>query len=231
MHTDIEAQALAVESEGIGRRLRELPDEMLPPCNWQEFQSRSQQRSLANGRRPMVKRAAVVLGSTAIAVTVVAALIILVSGTSIRGQIDKSAGGSTGIDDARITVDDLAMDGWHHAVSRDTRVGAGREPSIDVVRDESQRTASSARNVDARSEAIESWLASLPREPAVVHVGTRAAVAGLEDRIAQVDDLLTSVRLEGARPDGLAVLQQERTRLVGSLAQVRYAEVVAAESP
>jgi hypothetical protein len=64
-----------------------------------------------------------------------------------------------------------------------------------------------------------------------VHVGTRAAVAGLEDRIAQVDDLLTFVRLEGARPDGIVALQQERARLVGSLAQVRYAEVMAARSP
>jgi hypothetical protein len=65
----------------------------------------------------------------------------------------------------------------------------------------------------------------------VVRVGTRAAVAGLEDRIAQVDDLMTSVRIDGMRPDRLAALQQERLRLVGSLAQVRYAEVVASESP
>jgi hypothetical protein len=82
-----------------------------------------------------------------------------------------------------------------------------------------------------RSRAIERWLATLPREPVVVRVGTRAAVARLEDRIAQVDDLLTSVRLDGMGPDRLAALQQERFRLVGSLAQVRYAEVVAAESP
>jgi hypothetical protein len=82
-----------------------------------------------------------------------------------------------------------------------------------------------------RSRAIESWLATLPREPAVVRVGTRAAVAGLEDRIAQVDDLMTSVRIDGLRPDRLAALQQERLRLVGSLAQVRFAEVVASESP
>jgi hypothetical protein len=64
-----------------------------------------------------------------------------------------------------------------------------------------------------------------------VRVGTRAAVAGLEDRIAQVDDLLTAVRLDRAQPGRLAALQQERMRLVGSLAQVRYAEVVATESP
>ena len=82
-----------------------------------------------------------------------------------------------------------------------------------------------------RSRAIESWLAALPREPAVVRVGTRAAVAGLEDRIAQVDDLMTSMRIEGMSGDRLADLQRERLRLVGSLAQVRYAEVVASASP
>ena len=81
------------------------------------------------------------------------------------------------------------------------------------------------------SQAIETWLASLPHEPIVVRVGTRAAVAGLEDRIAQVDDILTAARLDGGEPNRLARLQQERTRLVGSLAQVRYAEVVAAQSP
>jgi hypothetical protein len=78
---------------------------------------------------------------------------------------------------------------------------------------------------------IEDWLASLPREPVVVRVGTRAAVARLEDRIAQVDDILTVGRLDGEQPDRLVALQQERNRLVGSLAQVRYAEFVAAGSP
>jgi len=87
------------------------------------------------------------------------------------------------------------------------------------------------REAALRSRAIESWLATLPLVPAVVRVGTRAAVARLEDRIAQVDDLLTSVRLDGMPPDRLVALQQERFRLVGSLAQVRYAEVVASESP
>jgi hypothetical protein len=98
-----------------------------------------------------------------------------------------------------------------------------------------RQSASSVASFDSiaalRSRAIESWLATLPREPVVVHVGTRAAVTQLEDRIAQVDDLLTSVRLDGMRPDSLAALQQERVRLVGSLAQVRYAEVVAAQLP
>ena len=83
----------------------------------------------------------------------------------------------------------------------------------------------------SRSQAIQSWLATLPREPVVVRVGTRAAVARLEDNIAQVDDLLTAVRLDGREPERLAALQRERVRLMGSLAQVRYAEVLASGSP
>jgi hypothetical protein len=77
---------------------------------------------------------------------------------------------------------------------------------------------------------MEHWLASLPSEPAVVHVGTRAAVTGLEDRIAQVDDLLSAERLDEAHPARLLALQQARTRLVGALVQVRYAETLADES-
>ncbi|MFL6600185.1 MAG: hypothetical protein ACJ8R9_02550 [Steroidobacteraceae bacterium] len=101
-------------------------------------------------------------------------------------------------------------------------------PGVDA-----QSVAADAQTREAalRSRAIESWLATLPREPAVVRVGTRAAVARLEDRIAQVDDLLTSVRLEGVPQGRLVALQQERFRLVGSLARVRYAEAVASESP
>ena len=75
----------------------------------------------------------------------------------------------------------------------------------------------------------ERWLESLPSDPAVVRVGTYAAVTGLEDRIAQLDDLLSEGRLDRAPPARLLALQQERTRLVGTLAQVRYAEELADE--
>ena len=83
---------------------------------------------------------------------------------------------------------------------------------------------------DIRSAAAERWLASLPSEPPVVRVGTRAAVAGLEDRIAQLDDLLSEARVEGTQPASLVALQEQRARLVSSLAQVRYAETLVYES-
>ena len=79
----------------------------------------------------------------------------------------------------------------------------------------------------ARVEVMEHWLAGFPQDPALVRVGPRAAITDLEDRIAQFDDLLSSARLERQPPRRLELLQQERTRLVGALVQVRYAETLA----
>jgi hypothetical protein len=80
------------------------------------------------------------------------------------------------------------------------------------------------------AEIMERWLASLPREPGIVHVGTHQAVTGLEDRIAQVDDLLSAAGTQRQPPPQFIALQQERTRLIGALVQVRYAETLADES-
>lgn len=79
----------------------------------------------------------------------------------------------------------------------------------------------------ARADAMERWLATLPSDPALVRVGSRAAVTGLEDRIAQVDDLLSAARAEQAQPARVSDLQEQRLRLVGALVQVRYAETLA----
>ena len=87
-----------------------------------------------------------------------------------------------------------------------------------------------AANVDERADIEERWLDSLPNEPVVVRVGTRAAVAGLEDRIAQLDDLLSAARAEGAQPAKLQAIEQQRARLVNSLVQVRYAETLVSAS-
>jgi hypothetical protein len=83
----------------------------------------------------------------------------------------------------------------------------------------------------ARSLAAERWLAAQPAEPVIVRVGTRAAVTNLEDRIAWVDDTLTSMRVRGGEADRARALQYERDRLVNSLAQVRFAETLSAELP
>ena len=102
----------------------------------------------------------------------------------------------------------------------------GFAPNAPSVRPEPDR----ARQLAAHGSDMQRWLERLPGEPAVVRVGTRAAVTGLEDRIAQLDDLLTAEQLEEARPAQLFALQQERTRLVGALVEVRYAETLAGAS-
>jgi hypothetical protein len=78
--------------------------------------------------------------------------------------------------------------------------------------------------------SAERYLASLPSEPSLVHVGTRAAVETLEDNIAQVDDLVSAARAGRAPPARLQALLDDRTQLVSSLVQVRYAESLAAAS-
>ena len=83
----------------------------------------------------------------------------------------------------------------------------------------------------AQAEASERWLARLPAEQAVVRVGPHMAVADLEDRIAWVDDTLSDESLDAVDPIHIVALQRERARLVNSLAQVRYAETLVAESP
>jgi hypothetical protein len=88
----------------------------------------------------------------------------------------------------------------------------------------------SPASVDSRADAAERWLVSLPSEPVVVRVGTRAAVAGLEDRIAQIDDFLSAARVEGTQPAKLVAVEEQRARLVNSLVQVRYAETLVSKS-
>jgi hypothetical protein len=82
-----------------------------------------------------------------------------------------------------------------------------------------------------RSAASERWLASQPDEPVVVRVGTRAAVTNLEDRIAWIDDTLSAMRANGGEAERARALQYERDRLINSLAQVRFAETLAADLP
>jgi hypothetical protein len=102
-----------------------------------------------------------------------------------------------------------------------------RPQGMAAVHEREIRSAPAAPSPAVRADDMERWLASLPSEPALTRVGNRAAVTGLEDRIAQVDDLLSAARAAQATPARLATLQQERARLVGALVQVRYAETLA----
>lgn len=106
--------------------------------------------------------------------------------------------------------------------SRFAHVG---DASTDLTTAQTEAPADSLPDVEATSR----WLASLPREPAIVRVGTRVAVTDLEDHIAWIDDLLSAAQVERAQPAHIRTLQRERAQLIHSLAQVRYAETLAAE--
>jgi hypothetical protein len=83
----------------------------------------------------------------------------------------------------------------------------------------------------ARTRAIEGWLAGLPQDHAIVRVGAHAAVTSLQDQIAALDDLMSAERVEGAQPTRLDALERQRSQLVNSLAQVQYAEMLASATP
>lgn len=95
------------------------------------------------------------------------------------------------------------------------------------------RTNVSDRQVQdqARTRAIENWLAGLPQNHALVRVGTHAAVSSLQDQIAALDDLMSTERAAGAQPGRLDSLEQQRTQLVSSLGQLQYAEMLASANP
>jgi hypothetical protein len=76
----------------------------------------------------------------------------------------------------------------------------------------------------------ENWLNAHPRQ-ALVRVPAQMVVGELEDQIATMDDQLNAVRLSQPHTQQLALLQRDRAQMVESLAQVRYAQNLAAGLP
>lgn len=93
--------------------------------------------------------------------------------------------------------------------------------------DTAARSRPADRQEQARTRAIEGWLADLPHDHVIVRVGAHAAVTSLQDQIAALDDLMSSERAAGARPGRLDSLDRQRAQLVSSLAQLQYAEMLA----
>ncbi|MEJ0039221.1 MAG: hypothetical protein WDO68_24730 [Gammaproteobacteria bacterium] len=210
----------------IARQLRELSSEAAPPYDFAEFRRRSLDRSAPKRQLITWPHAAAAAGLTAF----VAAMALL--GTSGGPRPDGSdAAAPGGLIAEAVTPGNTASPassasaaagntGTPAAVvgASDGNVGS---PAATVAADSNQDPAEHAR------EARE-WLARQP-ELALVRAGPRLAVANLEDRIAWFDDALTDGRLQGANAAQLKVIQQERARLVSSLAQVRYAEALVAD--
>lgn len=134
---------------------------------------------------------------------------------------------------AALLVAGVAMVGSRHGhapafAPAATSAGAGVSP---IVSYGARAGAGQDTGSDARTRAVEGWLADLPREPTVVRVGAHAAVTSLQDQIATLDDLMSAERVAGAEPSRLQALERQRAQLVSSLAQLRYAELLASSTP
>jgi len=107
---------------------------------------------------------------------------------------------------------------------------AGTPARVDV-RASLEPAATADALAQQRTRELEGWLAGLPHDPAVVRVGAHAAVTSLQDQIATLDDLMSAERVAGAQPGRLDALERQRAQLVSSLAQLRYAELLASSTP
>lgn len=77
----------------------------------------------------------------------------------------------------------------------------------------------------AESLRLERALAALDDGPELMNAGTASMIAGLEDRIALIDDQLAFARTTQTAPSGTTELWRERVDLMNALLQVRYAHV------
>ncbi len=204
-------------SEDIAQHLRELPSELPPPFDWTEFRRRERERQWP--KRSVVKwqHAAAAAGVTA-----------LIAGMAMWGRSDQHAA-VTGVNASAVTSAPNAASNdppaESHQDAQDAREVAARVQATAIMG--AQAAFAARRATVARAEASQEWLARQPAEPAVVRVVPRLAVTNLEDRIAWMDDALTEERFGHVDDTRLQALQQERARLVNSLAQVRYAETLA----
>lgn len=188
------------------RRLQDLPQEQ-QPYGFAEFQRRAGRRPTWPGISPLLmfpRRFGPVAHVAAGVAAVGAAVALAAIGLYVRGDT----------------------------------AGQGHAPTVLAARDvpvpATARTRAAAQDPDAtlglQTEAMEGWLASLPPEPAVARVGARAAVVSLEDRIALLDDVISAERARRAPQARLSPIEQQRSQLLRSLVQVRYAERLATAS-
>ena len=78
----------------------------------------------------------------------------------------------------------------------------------------------------AENGRLEALLSQLP-ESRTTRIGTAYTVAAIEDRLALVDDRITTVTLEPYAPEVAEALWRERVTLMNSLVQVHYARALA----
>jgi hypothetical protein len=216
----------------VRQRLRDLPTDRDPPYDWAEFRRR--ERNRAWSRRSSVKweHAAAAAGVT-----------VLIASMAMWLRADHQPPGvaSSGVAAAPVSASNTP------APRGEARAGASSmEESNERINEQfnaaarkraeqasmaAQAAVAAQLAALARGQASKRWLEEQPVEPAVVRAGPRVGMANLEDRIAWVDDALTDAQFASANTSRVHALEQERARLVSSLAQVRYAETLAVLTP
>ncbi len=202
--------------EAIARRLRALRSELPPPFDWSELQRRSRARARAKG------------GSRTLAIAAVLALVCVVAIRLNRGEPRPERTAAPRAESAKRLRPSAPSVAAPAPELLQAQAPHAQAPHAQAPG--SLHTQAPAELL-ARADTAERWLASEPESGPIVQVSTHLAVTHLEDRIASMDDLLNLERLEHARPSRLRTLQLERAQLVDSLAQVRYAEILASETP
>lgn len=76
----------------------------------------------------------------------------------------------------------------------------------------------------AQSRALETMLRGLPGQPELVRAENAAAIATIEDRIAELDWRLSRARADASAGSVEPALWRERVGLMGELVRARYTE-------
>jgi hypothetical protein len=223
-------------TDDIRQRLRDLPTERQAPYDWTEFRRRERKRSWPKRSPVKWEHAAVAAGVTA-----------LVASMAMWGRADHQGVLASGVTAPMVASNQpatqappVAGDEGSPANEADSsawtdelneRFNTAAQDRADAASLAAQAAVAAQLAAFARGQGSKRWLARHHAEPAIVRVGPRLAVANLEDRIAWVDDALTDAQFASVNSVRMEALEQERARLVSSLAQVRYAETLAAQIP
>jgi hypothetical protein len=204
MYSDLERRCDGGDPPGdvVGEKLRGLPAELQPPCGWEELGPRILRE------RSGLERAS--LGERWL-------------GPAVRWSAFAAAGCAIVLGAAAIVASHHHLQGRPSEAPVSASSGAPRALAPASAEPETH-------NALARAAAAERWLASKPESSAVVYVGSRLAVVDLENGIASLDDELNAARVLDGSSVRVRQLQLERAQLVDSLAQIRYAEILADET-
>jgi hypothetical protein len=215
-----------VPTDDIRQRLRDLPSERQPPYDFTEFRRRAREQAWPKRSAVKWEHAAAAAGITVL----IASMAMWGRSEHSHPQVAGSGVATAPINERRDSVPANDAGAASDTAKRPSVPSGAWTPEL-AEQINKEINAAVAAQVAALGAAPASrrWLAQQPAEPAVVRVGSRLAVANLEDRIAWVDDALSDADTGHADAAGLRALRLERARLVGSLAQVRYAETLAAQ--